>query len=149
MAALPPDEPAGHIFKTIFLHRLPGDLKDLVAVQFHQLGVMELARYADVIWDARNSKKTVVAAVQPATVEEETTHGKETALDRAVAALTIHAKKKWHGSKSRGGGHSRGGQGGGRGGGQSQKTLCDKHERFGEYAHYCSSPKTCSWVGNE
>ena len=56
--------------------------------------MVELARYADVIWDARNSKKTVVAAVQPATVEEETTHSKETALDRAVAALTIHAKKK-------------------------------------------------------
>ena len=35
MAALPPDEPAGHIFETIFLNRLPGDLKDLVAVQFH------------------------------------------------------------------------------------------------------------------
>ena len=32
MAALPPDKPTGHIFKTIFLHRLPGDLKDLVAV---------------------------------------------------------------------------------------------------------------------
>ena len=29
MAALPSDEPAGHIFKTIFLHRLPGNLKDL------------------------------------------------------------------------------------------------------------------------
>ena len=69
MAALQPDEPAGHIFKTIFLHRLPRDLKDLVAVQFHQLGVVELARYADFIWDARNSKKTVLAAVQPATVE--------------------------------------------------------------------------------
>ena len=118
----------------------------MVAVQFHQLGVVELARYADVIWDARNSKKTVVAAVQPATVEEETTHGEETALDRAVAALTIHAKKKWSGSKSRGGGHPRGG---GTGGGQSQKTLCAKHERFGEYAHYCSSPKTCSWAGNK
>ena len=90
MAALPPDR--GHIFKTIFLHHLPMDLKDLVAVQFHQLGVVELARYADVIRDARNSKKTVVAAVQPATVEEETTHGEETALDRAVAALTIHAR---------------------------------------------------------
>lgn len=145
MAALPPDEPAGHIFKTIFLHRLPGDLKDLVAVQFHQLGVVELARYADVIWDARNSKKTVVAAVQPATVEEKTTSGEETALDRAVAALTIYEKKKWRGSKSRGGGRPRSGQGGG----QSQKSLCDKHERFGEYAHYCSSPKTCSWAGNE
>ena len=149
MAAMLPDEPAGHIFKTIFLHYLPRDLKDLVVVQFHQLGVVELARYADVIWHARNSKKTVVAAVQPATVEGETTNGKETALDRAVAALTIHAKKKWSGSKSRGGGRPRGGQGGGRGGGQSQKTLCDKHKRFGEYAHYCSSPKTCSWAGNE
>ena len=152
MAALPPDEPAGHIFKTIFLHRLPGDLKDLVAVQFHQLGVVELARYADVIWDARNSKKTVVAAVQLVTVEEETTSGEETALDRAVAALTIHAKKKWGGSKSRGGGRSRGGQGGGRGGGksgQSKRSLCEKHERYGKHAHFCADPETCSWAGNE
>ena len=49
MAAMPPDKPASHIFKTIFLHHLPRDLKDLVVVQFHQLGVVELARYADVI----------------------------------------------------------------------------------------------------
>ena len=35
MGALPPDEPTGHLFKTCFLHKLPGDLKDLVAVQFH------------------------------------------------------------------------------------------------------------------
>ena len=34
-----------------------------------------------------------------------------------------------------------GSQGGSEGGGQGQKTLCDKHEKFGEYAHYCSSPK--------
>ena len=149
MAALPPDEPAGHIFKTIFLHRLPGDLKDLVAVQFHQLEVRELAKFADVIWDTRNSKKTVVAAVQPATLEEETTLGEETPLERAVAALTIHNKKKWHGSKSRDGGRHRGGQGGSKGGSQGQKTNCDKHENFEEYAHYCSSPKTCSWAGNE
>ena len=46
MAALPPDEPAGHLFKTCFLHHLPGDLKDLVAVQFHQLAAVELAKYA-------------------------------------------------------------------------------------------------------
>ena len=39
MVALPSDEPACQIFKRIFLHRLPGDLKDLVAVQFHQLEV--------------------------------------------------------------------------------------------------------------
>ena len=140
MAALLPDEPGGHIFKTIFFHRLPGDLKDLVAIQFHQLEVRELAKFADVIWDARNSKKTVVAAIQPATREEEITMGEETALEKAVAALTIHYKKKWNGGKSRGGGRPKGGQGDSRGGGQGQKTLCDKHEKFGEYAHYCSSP---------
>ena len=143
MVALPPDKPAGDLFKTCFLHKLPGDLEDLVAVQFHQLGVVELARNTDVIWDARNSKKTVAAAVQPATVEEDTAGDEETALDRAVAALTIHAKKKWGGSKSRGGGRSGGGQGGGRGGGKSGQ------KRYGEHAHFCSDPKTCSWAGNE
>ena len=68
--------------------------------------VRELAKFADVHWDARNSKKTVAAAGQPATLEEETTLGEETALERAVAALIIHNKKKWHGSKSRGGGRA-------------------------------------------
>ena len=120
-----------------------------MAVQFHQLEVRELAKFPDVIWDARNSKKTVVAAVQAATLEEETTLGEETALERAVAAVTTYSKKKWHGGKSRGGGRPRGGQGGGKGGGRSTKTLCDKDEKFGEHAHYCSSPKTCSWSGNK
>ena len=149
MAALPSDEPAGHILWTIFLHRLPGDLKDLVAVQFHQLEVRELAKFADIIWDTRNSKKSVVAAVQAATLEEDTTLGEETALERAIAALTIYNKKKWHGSKSRGGGRPRGDHGGGKVGGQGQKTLCDKHKKFREHAHYCSIPKTCSWAGNK
>ena len=39
MVALPPKELAGHIFKAIFLHHLPGDLKDLVAVQFQHRGL--------------------------------------------------------------------------------------------------------------
>ena len=82
MAALPPDELAGHIFKAIFLHRLPGDLKDLVAIQFQQVGVMELAKFADIIWDARNSKKTVVVAVKLATLEEETTLGERPPWER-------------------------------------------------------------------
>ena len=149
MAALPPGEPAGHLFKAIFLHRLPGDLKDLVAVQFQQLAPMELAKFADVIWDARNSKKTVVAAVGLATVEEETACSEETALEKAVAALTIHNKRRWQGGKSRGGGRPRGGHGGSGASGQSQRALCGKHERFGADAYFCSSPKTCTWSGNE
>ena len=66
-----------------------------------------------------------------------------------MAALTIHNKRRWQGSKSRGGGRPRGGQGSTRGGGQPQKGLCDKHEKFGGDAYYCSSPKTCSWSGNK
>ena len=49
LVALPPGELASHFFKAIFLHLLPGDLKDLAAIQFQQLAPMELARFADVI----------------------------------------------------------------------------------------------------
>ena len=61
LVALLPGELASHFFKAIFLSMLPGDLKDLVPIQFQQLAPMELARFADVIWDTRNSKKTVVS----------------------------------------------------------------------------------------
>ena len=54
----------------------------------------ELAKFAEVIWYTRDSKKMVVEAVQPATLEEESPLGEETALEKAVAALTIHNKKK-------------------------------------------------------
>ena len=81
-------------------------------------------------------------------MEEETASGEETALDRAVAALTIHAKKKWGGSKSRGGGRSGGSQGGGRGG-QSRRSLCERHERYGKTAWSCSNPENCSWAGSK
>ena len=64
LASLPPGEQPGKLFKMVFLHRLPGALKDLVAVQFQQLEAMELANFTDIIWDARNSKKAVVAAVR-------------------------------------------------------------------------------------
>ena len=37
------------LFKVSFLHRLPGELKDLVVVQFQQLEAMELAKFADII----------------------------------------------------------------------------------------------------
>ena len=57
IAALPTAEPHRKLFKAIFPHCLTGDLKDLVAAQFQQLEAMELAKFADVIWDARNAKK--------------------------------------------------------------------------------------------
>ena len=43
LACLPPGELAGKLLKTVFLHHLPGDLKDLVAFQLQQLEARELA----------------------------------------------------------------------------------------------------------
>ena len=75
---------------------------------------MELAKFADVIWGARNSKKTVVAAIRLATLEEEPAQEEETALEKTVAALTIHTS-----GDGRGGGWPRGSQSSSRDGGQS------------------------------
>ena len=64
-----------------------------MTVQFHQLEVREIAKFADVIWDARNSKKTVVAAIQPATLEEETTLG-EGQLWRELEQLLLSTTRR-------------------------------------------------------
>ena len=49
---------------------------------------------SDIIWDAKNFKRTVVASRNLAPEEEEAAQGEETALEKAVEALTIHIKKK-------------------------------------------------------
>ena len=149
LASLLTDEQPGKLFKTIFLHHLPRDLKDLVAVQFQQLGAMKLAKFADIIWDARNSKKAVVAEVTTTPMEDDSAPMEETALEKAVVALTILSKKKWQSGCSRGGSLPRGGQGGGRSGGQGKKSLCERHEKFRDEVWHCDNPKTCSWAGNE
>ena len=51
LASLHLGQQPSKILKAMFLHGLPGDLKDLVAVQFQQLEAMELAKF---IWDTRN-----------------------------------------------------------------------------------------------
>ena len=110
---------------------------------------MDLAKFANVIWDARNSKKAVVAAVRTAHTEEDSSPTEETALERAVAALTILSTKKWQSGHGWGGGKQRGVQRGGRSSGQSKKSLCERHKRFRDDAWHCDNPKTCSWAGKE
>ena len=67
--------------------------------------------------------------------------GEETALEKALAALTIHNKKKWHDSKSRAGSWSRGGSRGNRRGGQSCQPLCKRHEMYGDGTWHWDYPK--------
>jgi len=154
LAALPVGEPAGYLFKTVFLNRLPADMRDLVALQFKNLAAKELAAYADVIWDVRNTKGKAVAAVTPGEQEATKPVDNESLLAQAIAALTVHGKK---GGRGRGGGRGgRGGRKGGRGGGQGQggghKTgvsICERHLTFGKEAYSCDEPGTCQWpAGN-
>ena len=150
LAALPPGEAAGLIFKGLFLHRLPADMRELVALQFITLPAMELAAYADTIWDSRNAKKATVAAVA---VPEDAVES--SSLDNAVAALALN-KQPRRGSKpakKRGGrGGRSGGQGGGQDGGQSgsqrNKYLCGRHLMFGDQAWSCEEPQACQFSEN-
>jgi hypothetical protein len=155
LAALPATEPAGFLFKTIFLNRLPSDMRDHVAVQFQQLEAKQLAQFADAIWDARNSKKAPVAAVSSS---EAAGASEESPLDKAVAAAIqqFQAKKGNAGkarSKGRGNRGGRGGQSGGPqrdGGKKTGVFICYPHLTYGREAFNCSDPATCQWPsGNE
>ena len=69
LACLPAGEPAGLLFKHLFLLKLPGDLCDQVAKKMERLDALEQADYADTRWHVPNSKKApnkIVVAVEPA-----------------------------------------------------------------------------------
>ena len=81
------------MFKTVFLNRLPADMRDLVALQFQTLGAKELAAHADVIWDVCNTKGKAVVAVTPVELEAAKPANIESLLAQAIAAFTVHGKK--------------------------------------------------------
>ena len=57
VASLPPGKPDGLLFKGHFLHRLPVDIKDQVAVHMAIMPSRELGVCADYLWFARITKK--------------------------------------------------------------------------------------------
>ena len=163
LAALPPGETAGYLFKGMFLHKLPSDMKDMVAVQFDTLQAKDLAAYADTIWNARNAKKTTVAAVTATDGEVKAAAGEESALEKAVAALALQKQPRKGGRggryRGRGCGGRNGGQDGGRSGGQNGNQdggqnkqrgsyLCCRHLRWGDQAWSCEEPQACQFSEN-
>ena len=56
LALLPPGEVDGLLFKTIFLTKLPSDIRDHVAAQLENLSSREMGRLADNWWFARNQR---------------------------------------------------------------------------------------------
>jgi hypothetical protein len=131
------------LFATMFLQRLPRELRVLLARVDHQ-DPKELAERADELWGLHDS---------PATVSQLSSQPDEE--EHVVAALRSE--------RGGGSGRGRGGRGrrarGGQGGGsrppmESELSrearlaagLCIKHWRYGEQAHTCVQP--CSWPGN-
>jgi len=129
---LPEGEPAGLVFKNIFLQKLPTDIRDHVAAKLCALAARELAEYADTLWHVRNARrsagKTVmaVAAAAPDSGEE---------LEEAVAALNVQSKRKQPKKKPPKGNKAK----------EKAKELCWNHNRFGDRNWKCADPATCTW----
>jgi len=133
LGLLPEGEPAGLLFKHLFIHKLPTDIRDQVATKQCSLAARELAEYADTLWHVRNARRSAgkavmaVAAAAPDSGEE---------LEEALAALNVQAKRKQPKKKPAKGNKAKG-------------NLCYKHKKFGDQAYQCADSATCSWEGAE
>jgi len=152
LAALPPGEPAGILFKAHFLSRLPTDFRDLVAVHVADYEPVQLAALADQLWMARNARPAAAAAVAPTATSSATKQEMED-LEEMVAAISMKkefkGKKKWEKKKQVGGSGGDGQSGpSGQNGQKSPPYLCRSHLKYGDQAHSCADTKYCKWKGN-
>ena len=145
LAALPEGEPAGLLFKHIFIHRLPADIRDGVAKKIEQLDARQLAEHADNQWFVRNAKRPhAVAAVAAAP----TTAADTDELTGAVAAMSLSkGKNNRRGPKKKGGQQSA--ASGQQHASAAQKSfICRNHCRWGDNTWECGDPKFCTFQGN-
>lgn len=141
LALLPEGEPDGLLFKAHFVSRLPTDIRDQVAIHFEAMESRQLAKLADGIWFARNSRTSGKPAAAVMTGGSSSTDDEQTELP--VAAVQF--KKKIRGrsgpaSKPANKNKNKGGQ---QGGSSSQVTVCARHKKFGAEAWKCDDPSNC------
>ena len=129
---LPEGEPAGLVFKNIFLQKLPADIRDHVAEKLCSLAARELAEYADTLWHVRNARRSTSKSVMAVTAAAPDS-GEE--LEEAVAALNVQSKRKQPKKKPPKGNKAK----------EKAKELCWNHNRFGDRAWKCADPATCAW----
>ena len=133
VALLPAGEAPGILFKSIFLSRLPADMRDHVQAKAKQLDPEALAQLADTIWQSRNAdRRHVLAAVdKPATeVDQDLVEG--------VAALNVDKKEKKTGRWTKKRPQARGG-------GQKSRLICWKHIKYGADAFSCEDAEHCTF----
>jgi len=145
LAILPEGEVPGLLFKTIFLNRLPADVRAHVQRAAHQQQCRELAAAADEIWRVRNQPMPAkVAALPPVQADD---------LVEAVAAVALGNGRTGRSDSSRGprrggGGRGHGCSSGGRQSGQKVAYLCFRHAKFGDAAWECEDSGRCSSAAN-
>ena len=84
LALLPNSEQPGILFKSVFLGRLPGDMRDHVQAHAEELDCRNFATLADNIWRARIARKPNTVATLSTMQDEE---------DEETAVGTINIKK--------------------------------------------------------
>jgi len=136
LALLPVSETPGVLFKSVFLARLPGDMRDHVQAHAERLSCRELAGMADNIWQSRNARRCDVAAALPMSSHFSPTDEEVDSLTETVAAINM--KKRVQQQQQRPRPPAR------KGGSQSQ-LVCWKHLRFGKKARDCADPDNCSF----
>jgi len=143
-----------HLFKSIFLARIPADMRDHVQREAERLDCRELAAYADTIWQSRNANRANVLAALP--LPSTPTPAGEEVDDLAdeVAAVSLgrkpqHQNKKW---KKFGGKRPPARQGGQKNQPQQKDhkggVVCWRHLRFKENAWGCEDPNCYLFPGN-
>ena len=114
----------------LFLQRMPGNIRMVLASTADSISLEELAALADKVMDVAAPSIAAVSTSQ-ATTEVEQLRAEVTRLKEAVTSLT----------KGRRSGRSPSPHP------STDSTLCWYHQRFGKDARKCRPP--CSWSGND
>ena len=130
LALLPPGAEDDILFKTLYVTKLPKEVRGHVLANGMHLDSRELSELADDLWCGLNerysgAKSHHVAAAVPY-------DGK----GLAVAALNVQPKHPQHKKNA-----AKGGEG--------QGKLCHVHKKYEDQTWKCADPRTCTWSENE
>jgi hypothetical protein len=134
LALLPPGEQPGLLFKAHFIHRLPVEMRERVALGLQGTEPRALAALADELYHVRNSRQPVAAVAAAPDDKGDFTMEQ---LVAAMAGAKFKGKPAWRRKKQSGEANSKADDGG--------HTLCYSHKKYGEKAYNCKEPTTCTW----
>ena len=139
---LPVGEPAGLLFRHLFLLRLPEDLREQVLKKLERLDARELAEYANACWHVQNTKPSGGKAVAAMGAAEET----PTDAPGAAAAVSAPAKGRRGGNRGRKWTKAHGATGKQN---PAHSCICFTHCKYGDKTWECADLDNCKFPGNE